>query len=354
MTRRTASKRLKKNTRNKFSSQSTAPKSPFIEHLYELRKRLFYVAVSVLVFGVAAYGVQQHIVNALLKPAKHQQFIYTTPGGGIDFLFRLCLYVGIACSIPVIVFQMLKYLEPLIKKDAVRFIGWGSFASSMLAIAGMVFGYFVGLPAALHFLLHQFSNHQIQALLSIQSYMSFVMIYLLGSALLFQMPLILLLINRIKPLKPGKLLKYERWVIAAAVILGGILNPTPNIVDQAMLAGPMILTYQVGILLIWFVNRGKQRPKKVTTLLERDAAMREERLERFQTAAQQAQAVAVHRRPQAVRPAVVAQTAVAPVPLAQPTARRHVLNARPPARRRYINDFQRRSYFAPGQQAQPE
>src|SRR6478672_5538730 len=90
-----------------------AEKQPFLEHVYELRRRLFYVIVSVTIFSAAAYGIEHSIVSALLKPAKHQEFIYTTPGGGLDFLFRLCLYVGIACSIPVIVYQILRYLEPL-------------------------------------------------------------------------------------------------------------------------------------------------------------------------------------------------------------------------------------------------
>ena len=64
---------------------------PFIEHVHELRRRVLYIAISVGLFGAAAYGVERHIVSALLKPAHGQQFIYTSPGGGIDFLFRVCL-----------------------------------------------------------------------------------------------------------------------------------------------------------------------------------------------------------------------------------------------------------------------
>src|SRR2546421_8023050 len=194
----------KKNRDLNRPSKSRNPKLPFIEHLLELRKRLFYVAVSVILWGAAAYFVQQRIVAALLKPAAHQQFIYTSVGGGIDFLFRVCMYTGLVFSIPVIVYHLLRYLQPLIKKDAVRFIAWGSVASGVLALAGMAFGYFLGLPAALHFLLHQFTSGQIHPLLTIQSYMSFVTLYMLGSALLFQLPLVLLLINRVKPLKPKK------------------------------------------------------------------------------------------------------------------------------------------------------
>jgi sec-independent protein translocase protein TatC len=258
-----------------------------MEHVAELRKRLFKIAASVTVFSIAAYFVQQHIVSWLLAPAKNQQFIYTTPGGGIDFLFRVCIYTGVVCSLPVIVHQLLKYLQPLIKNDATRILRWGSICSAVLAIAGIAFGYYFGLPAALHFLLNQFTNTKIEALLSIQSYMSFVTLYMAGSALLFQIPLILLLINRIKPLSPKKLLSHERWVVLGAVIAGGIINPSPNITDQLMLAVPMILTYQIGVFLVWYVNR-KGTPASIKALRKQDDSARESRLQAFYSARQTA------------------------------------------------------------------
>jgi len=290
------------------------PKVPFIEHLLELRKRLFYIALSVILWSITAYFVQQQIVSALLKPAHNQQFIYTSVGGGIDFLFRVCLYAGIAFSIPVIVWQTLKYLQPLIKKDAVRFIAGGSIVSGFLAIAGMLFGYFLGLPAALHFLLHQFTTSQIHPLLTIQSYMSFVTMYMLGSAFLFQLPLLLVLINRIKPLKPQKLLGYERWVILLAFVGGGIMNPSPRVQDQLMLAVPIILAYQVGVFLVWFLNR-KGRSAKALTQLEKDEALRTERQSRFaeaQAALQQKMAAQPQPAPLSVQQ--IQPTAVAPTP----------------------------------------
>ena len=333
-------------------SKSLSPKIPFIEHLYELRRRVFYIALSVGVWATGAYFVQQHIVAALLKPASHQQFIYTSVGGGIDFLFRVCVYTGIVCSIPIIVFQILKYLEPLIKRDAMRFIGLGSLASGVLAVAGMAFGYFVGLPAALHFLLHQFTTDQIHPLLTIQSYMSFVTLYMLGSALLFQLPLILILINRIKPLKPKKLLHMERWVILTAFVLGGIMNPSPRIQDQILLAGPMIITYQIGIIIIWLSNRQKRRPPYVAGLLEQDQAARAARLAHFQQAlaAQSAQyAPGIAPTPTAP-PSVTRAVTSAPLNTPAPSSSRPMpASTRTiPRRGRYFNDFSSRRRPAPG------
>lgn len=279
----------KKTNANKRVANRRAPaiidhRRPFIDHVHELRRRVMYVALSVIFWSCVAYSVEHPIVDALLRPAHNQQFIYTSPGGGINFLFRVCLYVGIAASIPVIVYQLLRYVQPLIRKESSRFILLGSLVSGVLAVIGMVYGYFLGLPAALDFLLHQFVTKQIQPLLTIQSYMSFVTVYMLGSAMLLQVPLILVFINRVKPLKPQGLFKYERHVIAGAFIIAGLMNPTPNVFALFLIAGPLIAMYQVGIFIVWMTNRNlnhhrsAHRAPHVVELWERDLAVRAQRL----------------------------------------------------------------------------
>jgi sec-independent protein translocase protein TatC len=262
-------------------AKATDERRPFIEHVHELRRRIMYVAASVIGWSIAAYSIERYIVKALLKPAHNQQFIYTSPGGGINFLFRVCLYAGIAMSIPVIVYQILRYIQPLIKRSSAKFIFIASGISGILAVIGMVYGYFWGLPAALNFLLHQFVTKQIQPLVTIQSYMSFVTVYMLGSAMLLQVPLLLICINRIKPLKPQTLFKYERHVIAAAFIVAGLMNPTPNIFALLFIAGPVVGMYQVGIVIIWYSNRHlapHRRKQSVVSLIEQDLAAQAERL----------------------------------------------------------------------------
>lgn len=270
-------------TTNKAPADSnTHAKLPFIEHLVELRRRLFYVALSILLWSGIAYSVEHHIINWLLAPSHGQQFVYTSVGGGIDFLFRVCLYTGIVFSLPVIIYQTLRYVQPLIGKHATRFIMISSLVSAVLAVAGILFGYYLGLPSALKFLLHQFHTADISALITIQSYFSFVVVYLLGSSLLFQVPLVIYLINRIKPLKISTLFKYERWVIVVSLVASAAINPSPRITDLAIIAVPMILSYQIGILIVWYTNKGG-RAAKLQALLNKDAAVQAERQERLKT-----------------------------------------------------------------------
>lgn len=274
-------KRARQNKKTKQtrkpSSNLPPPKVPFIEHWYELRRRLFYIGLSILAWSIAAYTVQQHIIALLLRPAHGQSFVYTSPLGGIDFLFRVSLYTGIIFSIPVIVYQLLKFISPLMKEESARFIALGSITSGLFAAIGMTFGYYIGLPAALHFLLHQFITGQIKPLITLQSYMSFVMVYMVGAAMMLQVPLLIIFINRIKPLKPSSLFHYERWVILAAFVISGLMNPTPNLLDQLMVAGPIIVMYQVGIGAVAFINRPR-RPKHVQALFEQDQTVQAERL----------------------------------------------------------------------------
>jgi sec-independent protein translocase protein TatC len=247
-----------KTKKNRQVTKTEELQLTFREHFQELRKRLVYVALSIGLWSVITYIFERPTVNALLRPAQNQQFIYTSPIGGIDFMFRVSLYIALILSLPVIVYNALAFISPLLSSSSRKFIAFGSLASAVLAACGLAFGYFIGLPSAMHFLLHQFVTSQIKPLLTIQAYLSFVMVYMVGSALMLQIPLILIFINRIKPLKPKRLLHFERWVILGSFVMSAIMDPTPNVLDLLIVAGPLIIMYQVGIVIIAFLNRSSK------------------------------------------------------------------------------------------------
>lgn len=271
-----AKKRQQKNRTISSSYRNHVKRHPFYEHIQEARNRLGVIAISVVLFSIAGYLIQKPLIEFLLNPAENQQFIYTTPGGGLNFLIQVCVYFGIALSLPVFIYQLLKFSEPLFKRRDQMFIFKSTLFSAVLALSGMAFGYYVGLPAALHFLSGQFKSDQIEALLTISDYLSFVTVYLTGAAVMFQLPLVLLFINRITPLNPRKLLSGERWVIVGAFIAAAIITPTPDLINQSIIAGPIILTYQIGVILVWWQNKRSKRDI-IHTLSKADKAKQQQR-----------------------------------------------------------------------------
>ena len=99
----------------------------------------------------------------------------------MNFLFSVCLDIGLVLATPVIIYQLLAFLHPIMKDTTRKFLLLASAAAGTVAFIGVVFGYFVGLPSALNFLLHQFTTVQVRPLITIQSYMQFVALYLFGS-----------------------------------------------------------------------------------------------------------------------------------------------------------------------------
>ncbi len=228
-------------------------KVPVSHHISELRKMLAVCVIALLVTSTLAYAFFDQLMALFQKPL-NQTLYYTSPAGGFSFAIKLCLIAGVVVSIPILVNRIFHFVKPAVPVHFHRSFAWYSLFSVILAIVGVTFGYLVSLPGALYFLTN-FKSDQIQALITVDSYFTFFSTYLVGYALLFQTPIIMLFINRIKPLEPGSTMKYQKHVIGGSFIVAAILTPTPDPWNQTLMALPIILLYQVGIFLVWWVNR---------------------------------------------------------------------------------------------------
>lgn len=224
---------------------------PFSEHVRELRLRLLYTVATLFIGGAVGYAIHGSLFRLIRQPL-HEQLYYTTPMGGFNATIKISILFGLVVTIPVFVYQVGKFLSPAFKRHirTNRII----FFPILLAAMGVSFAYFVSLPAALHFLANVDSK-DLQSLITVNEYLNFVFAYVAGFALIFQLPLVLLFINRIKPQRPSGLMRIQRYVILFSFIVAAILTPTPDPVDQIIMASPIILLYQVSIVLIWLVNR---------------------------------------------------------------------------------------------------
>ena len=233
---------------------------PLGYHLAELRSRLLWsVAFWVLACSIS-YQLRDILIHALQSPVKDTLY-YTSPTGGFQLVFGVVIIAGFIISLPFIVYQALSFVAPALSPGMHKRVYAATGASIILTLIGVGFGYKFGLPSTLKFL-SGFSSVDIKQLLTLDSYVSFVSHYLIAFALAFQMPVVVYAVSLFYPLTVQMMLKGERWVILLSFIAAAFISPSPDILNQTMVAGPIIILYQLSLLVVYIAERGRaQKPK---------------------------------------------------------------------------------------------
>lgn len=250
-------------TKKYNKSTHTPAVKPFADHLSELRGRLAWVALVFIIASALAYSIREPLVSIVLAPIGDQKLVYLTPAGGFSFIFQVTMYVGMLATAPIGIYHLYRFVSPALpgrmRSMSIRVV----IVSTLLMLLGVGFGYFVAIPAALQFLT-AFAGDFIEANLTADSYLSFVVAYVLGLGLLFQLPLLLVFWNWIQPFKPGGLLATQRYVLVGAFIAAAMITPTPDVLNQCLIAIPIIVIYQFGVLAVFMMNRKQLRADRQT------------------------------------------------------------------------------------------
>ncbi len=232
-------------------------------HLRELQWRLMIVAAFFMIGAAFAYTYQAQLVPLLMAPLHGERLIYLNPAGGFTFVFLVSIYAGIAAAFPIFLQQVYGFLRPALPQSAQKNSAKLIIGSFLLLACGLLFGYFVAVPNALTFL-YAFADQYVDASLTAESYLNFMISYTIGIGIVFQIPLLLMLIHAIKPLTPGGLMKSERWVIVIAFIIAAVITPTPDPINQTLIAAPVIVVYQIGVFaILWSTWRAKVHAKRL-------------------------------------------------------------------------------------------
>lgn len=305
----------------------------FAEHIQELRTRLMWSLLFVAVGAGLGYALHEVILSVLQRPLNDTLY-YTTPGGAFSFIIKICVAFGFVVALPMVVYQIFGFFGPLLPLRTRRmFVGY-VLATVMLAALGIVFAYFISLPSALHFLVN-FGNDKgsIEALITADEYFNFVLTYIAGFAVLFQLPLIIVFINKVTPLPPHKLLGISRYAILGSFIISAIITPTPDPLNQTLMAGPIILLFFLSVLLVAVINRGRGKAKNPVENL----AIPDEVFE-FEKQVP----VEPEPRPLPIASPAPAPIASAPVPVPRPVSRRLVTDMVVPGRGRTVSAYKPR------------
>ncbi len=249
---------MTKSQTNKDSGGTQETTLPtFMDHVHELKSRFFWVAIYFAISSAVVYPYFNTIISALTKPLGDHQLYYLTPSGGLSFVIKICLYLGTIGALPAIVYHLYNFIAPVMPRRNSRLVLMYTVSSLVLVTCGVLFAYFISLPAAVGFLVN-FNIDNVSAMLTVDSYLSFVISYLIAGAVLFQLPLVMMIINSIHRLSPKQLMSYQRHNIVISFVLAAVLSPTPDVVNQSLLALPMVAMYQVGVFLVWIKNRKKK------------------------------------------------------------------------------------------------
>lgn len=230
----------------------------FIEHLSELRKRLFFIIIVVLVLAGISYVYIQPIVENIITIAGNNiDFIYISPSELFLVYIKISLVAGIVVSSPIIFYEIWRFLKPGLEKKERRYMLASLLGGTFFFILGVIFCYTVVLPMVLKFFL-SLTMEGIQPMISIGNYISFIATTLLSFGIVFEMPILVLILSKFGLITSEFLKNNRKYIILIIFIVAAILTP-PDVISQLLLAAPMLILYELSIFIAKISEKSKNK-----------------------------------------------------------------------------------------------
>ena len=213
-----------------------------VDHLSELRTRLVIAIVAIIIGTLGAYYYVEDILQILVAPAG--KLYYTKPTEAFFTYMKISLVAGCVVSSPVWFYQIWAFIVPALSKGEKKVTFMVVPTAVVLFVVGVLFSYYLVLPMAIQFFIG-FGTDELQPLFSIGQYIDFVIAFILPFGITFELPLILIALGVLGILSSDRLREYRKMFILLAFIIGAAISPTPDMLSQTMIAGPMILLYEI-------------------------------------------------------------------------------------------------------------
>lgn len=243
------------------AQQEDLERMSLLQHLEELRKRIFWSFLSLVVALIPCGYFYRQIFRFLVAPLERIQ-----PGLKLSFLaltdpfilyFKMALLTAVFLASPFLLYHLWMFISPGLysreKKMAIPFI----FFTTLFFVAGGAFGYYVAFPMAAKFLLGLGTD--MQAVITADKYFGFLLTVIFGLGLMFEMPVLILLLSLLGVVTPRFLLKYFRHAVVIIFIVAAIITPTPDIVNLCVFAVPALGLYMLGIAAAFVAERFRKK-----------------------------------------------------------------------------------------------
>ncbi|ACD67077.1 MAG TPA: twin-arginine translocase subunit TatC [Sulfurihydrogenibium sp.] len=230
------------------------PEAPLTEHLAELRTRLIRIVLAVIIGTVVAFTKANYLFEILkmplLKVNPNLKLYFLSPTEPFFTAFKISFLAGFILVSPFVFYQIWKFIEPALYEHEKKLVFPFVIFTTLFFIIGCLFSFYLVLPVAIGFFIN-FGNIQLgaEAIFSVKEYISFVLRMILAFGLTFELPVILSLLARLGLVTPEFLMKSRPYFIVLAFIIAAIITPTPDAISQLMLAIPLILFYEISILM---------------------------------------------------------------------------------------------------------
>jgi len=241
---------------------------PILQHLAELRRRVLISVLALLAGSAVAFAFFRQIIELLVLPARDLdtgsgQLVFVEVTELLTTSIKVSFVGGFALAMPIVLYQVIMFVAPGLTGREKRYL-LGFLPAVLLAFAaGVSFAYFVMTPPALHFLL-TFGGDLATPLIRVSNIVNLMIRLLFWMGIVFETPLVMYLLAALGIVNVRTLSRFRRYWVVVAFILGAIITPTFDPVNQALVAVPLLVLYEVGILLARLAGRGRRASEAAT------------------------------------------------------------------------------------------
>jgi sec-independent protein translocase protein TatC len=245
------------------------PSMSFLEHLEELRTRIFHTLVAVAIgmgicwwYHQALFGyMQRPILDVLRHNGLPDKLVYSTPVEPFNLYLKISALGGLFLTSPYVLYQVWLFISPGLYRKEKRYVVPFMASSIFLFVSGGYFGYRIVYPGALDFLVGKMGT-QFTALINIHEYTDLFLTVVLGLGLVFEMPIVIFFLALMGIVSAGWMWRNIRYAVMGIFIVAGALAPTPDINSMIIFALPMLALYTLSIGIAWFVHPTQRRARE--------------------------------------------------------------------------------------------
>ena len=239
-------------------------------HLGELRRRITYSALAIVVFTIAAFIEKKYVFAVLMHPLKNtpyagQKLLAFSATEPFMAILKVSVYAGLIISLPFLLWQFWAFVMPALYENEKRNILPYVAMTAGLFLGGVVFGYYVVLPIGLKWLLN-FSAGQFTVMLHVDAYVSFISLFLLAFGAVFELPVIMMLLAWAGLADYKKMRKVRKYAILVEAVVAMVITPSQDPISMMLMLIPLVILYEIGIVLARMTAKRKMRRRAAAAL----------------------------------------------------------------------------------------